>query len=69
MIKKGSVIQANEKSGEWCGCLLIVDEVKNFGVMAGIKIPYKGTAYIILEKNQYDYIGEAALVPKEGEEY
>lgn len=67
MIKKGSVIQANEKSGEWCGCLLIVDEIKKNGVMASIKIPYKGTAYTMLEKNQYDYIGEAALAPKEGE--
>ena len=28
MIKKGSVIQANEKSGEWCGFLLIVYEIK-----------------------------------------
>ena len=67
MIKKGSVIQANEKSGEYCGCLLIVDAVEKFGVTAGMKIPYKGTSYIRLGKNQYDYIGEAALVPKEGE--
>lgn len=68
MVKVGSVIQANENSGEWCGCLLIVDEVKSWGVQAGMKIPYKGTAYMRLTNEQFDYIGEAVLVPKEGEE-
>lgn len=64
MMKAGLVIQANEKAGEWCGCLLIVKEVKSWGVMAGMKIPLKGTAYIRLKNEQFDYIGEAVLVPK-----
>lgn len=63
MIKKGSVVQANEKAGEWCGCLLIVSEVKSWGVQAGTKIPFKGTAYIRLTFDQVEYIGEAILVP------
>lgn len=64
-IKVGSVIQANENAGDWCGCLLIVDEVKSFGCQAGLKIPNSGTAYIRLNHDQFDYIGEAALVPYE----
>ena len=67
MVKVGSVIQANEQAGEWCGCLLIVEEVKSWGVMAGMKIPFKGTAYIRLKNEQFDYIGEAVLVPKDGD--
>lgn len=67
MLKFGSVIQANENAGEWCGCLLIVEEVKTWGVMAGMKIPNSGTAYIRLKTEQFDYIGEAALVPEEGD--
>lgn len=66
MVKVGSVIQANEQAGEWCGCLLIVEEVKSWGVMAGMKIPFKGTAYIRLKTEQFEYIGEAVLVPKGG---
>ena len=64
MVKVGSVIQANEQAGEWCGCLLIVEEVKSWGVMAGMKIPFKGTAYIRLKNEQFDYIGEAVLIPE-----
>ena len=27
-LQRGSIIQANENAEKWCGCLLIVDEVK-----------------------------------------
>lgn len=67
LIKVGDVIQANEKAEEWCGCLLIVAEVKTWGVLAGMKIPYGGTAYMRLKEDQYERIGEAVLVFVEGE--
>lgn len=67
MIKEGSIVQANENAGEWCGCLLIVDEVKSWGVQAGMKIPNNGTAYIRLTFDQVEYIGEAILVPRDEE--
>lgn len=65
MIKVGSVIQANENAKQWCGCLLIVNEVKEWGVVAGLKIPFQGTAYIRLNHNQYEYIGEAVFTESE----
>ena len=65
MIKKESVVQANENSGEWCGCLLIVDEVKDWGVQAGMKVPFNGVAYIRLTFDQIEYIGEAILVSED----
>lgn len=65
MIKRGSVIQVNEKGGGWCGCLMIVEEVKSFGCMAGMLIPNRGTAYLRLKEDQYEYIGEAVLVSQE----
>lgn len=58
------VIQANENAGEWCGCLLIVSELKSFGVMAGMKIPYQGTAFIRLRHEQFEVVGKAVLVEK-----
>lgn len=63
-INENSVIQANENAGEWAGCLLQVDEVKSWGVQAYVKIPKSGDAYIRLTSSQFEYIGEAILIPK-----
>ena len=68
-LKRGSIIQANENAEEWCGSVLIVDEVKPWGVQAFIHIPYQGDAYIRLKENQYDSLGaEAVLMPEEDED-
>lgn len=65
MIKKNSIVQVNEAGGEWAGCLLQVSEVKNWGVQAYLKIPNSGTAYIRLNFDQVEHVGEAVLEPKE----
>jgi hypothetical protein len=67
-IKKNSVVQANELSGEWNGCLLQVSEVKSWGVQAWIQIPKSGRAYIRLEFAKIDYVGEAVMSPEDEEE-
>lgn len=64
-IEKYDVIQATESAGVWCGCLLIVEEVKTYGVMAGMRVPNQGTAYIRLRWEQFERIGRAILVPAE----
>ena len=66
-LKRGSIIQANENAGEWCGTVLIVDEVKSWGVQAFVHIPMKGDAYIRLTPEQFEILsnGEAVLMPKE----
>lgn len=68
-VEPGMVIQANENAGDWCGCLLIVEEIKGWGVMAGLKIPQKGTAYIRLKNEQFEVIGNAVLIPDIGGEF
>lgn len=63
-LKRGSVIQANENAGAWCGTVLIVDEVKSWGVQAFVHIPMQGDAYIRLTPDQYEVLGgEAVLMP------
>ena len=63
-LKRGSVIQANENAGAWCGTVLIVDEVKSWGVQAFVHIPMHGDAYIRLTPDQYEVLGcEAVLMP------
>lgn len=62
MISKGDVIQVNESLTEWCGCLMIVDEIKPWGVMASMRVPGSGITYMMLLSDQYEYIGKAVLV-------
>ena len=68
-LKRGSIIQANENAGDWCGTVLIVDEVKDWGVQAFIHVPMKGDAFIRLTPEQFEILGgEAVLMPQEAEE-
>lgn len=63
-LKHGSIIQANENAGDWCGTVLIVDEVKEWGVQAFVHVPMQGDTYIRLRHDQYDVLGgEAVLMP------
>lgn len=65
-LKRGSIIQANENAGAWCGTVLIVDEVKDWGVQAFVHVPMKGDAYIRLIPEQFEILscGEAVLMPQ-----
>ena len=69
-LKRGSIIQANENAGAWCGTVLIVDEVKSWGVQAFVRVPMKGDAFIRLTPEQFEILsnGEAVLMPQEAEE-
>jgi hypothetical protein len=69
-LKRGSIIQANENAGAWCGTVLIVDEVKSWGVQAFVRVPMKGDAFIRLTPEQFEILsnGEAVLMPQEEEE-
>ena len=64
-LKRGSIIQANENAKAWCGTVLIVDEVKPWGVQAFVHIPNNGDAYVRLTPDQFDVLGgEAVLMPE-----
>lgn len=66
---KLSVIQINGLGqGGWMGCLCQVDDVRDWGVQAWVQIPMGGSAYIRLSWDQFDYIGDAKLIPEEDEE-
>ena len=69
-VKKNDVIQINEKfkGTGWIGCLMIVDEVKSWGVRAYLHVPMQGDAYLRIKHGEYDVIGKAAMVAKEGAE-
>lgn len=72
-MNKDDVIQFNENH-KWRGCLGIIREVKNCGedikYMVGVPMPQQGTAFIYVMKseNAIEYIGQALLIIKDGEE-
>jgi len=57
-MKKNDVIQITEE-GAWKGCLLQVDEVKDWGVQAYLTVPVKGVLYSRVEHGKYEVIGPA----------
>ncbi len=69
-LKRGSIIQANENAGAWVGTVLIVYEVKSWGVEAFVHIPMSGDAYIRLHPEQFEIlsVGKAVLMPQEAVE-
>lgn len=67
-LKRGSIIQANENAGEWCGTILVVDEVKSWGVQAFVHIPMKGDAYIRLTPEQFENLHTESLFMPKGED-
>lgn len=66
-IQKGDIIQITDQGNKWFPCLLIVDEVKSWGVQAYITMPRKdgeplGNAYYRLQNGQFEKVGSAAIV-------
>lgn len=60
-----SVIQIDPNSEvrkEFKGKLAVVDEIKTWGCIAYVET-FTGRAYIRLQAEQYDYIGELAWIP------
>lgn len=69
MVERGSIIQANEDAKDWCGTVLIVDEVKSWGVQAFVHIPFQGDAYVRLPSEAYEDLGcKAVLMPGDGDD-
>lgn len=62
-----SVVQVNELGPQpFVGCFVLVTEVRNYGVQGFPPVPgADGRAYVNLEWHQFDYIGQATMVPDE----
>ena len=73
MLRKNYVVQFTE-GHKWCGCLGIVNEVKDYGddirYMVGVPMPQQGTAYIFVmeSENAIESIGPAVMVVSESEQ-
>lgn len=66
-LKEGDIIQITDETNKWFPCLLIVSEVKSWGVQAYITIPKNdgtplGNAYYRIENGKFEKVGSALLV-------
>ena len=71
-LQPGAVVQIEDGAHPWYACLLIVTEVKAWGVQACCLIPQSNDgqqavaqAYNRLPWAQIEYVGEAGLMPGE----
>lgn len=65
-IKEGDIVQITDENHHWFPCLIIVSEVKGFGVQGYITMPTNdkepnGNAFIRLNTDQFDFIGMASV--------
>lgn len=67
-VRRGMVIQGNEKAGNCCGSLMIVNEVYDWGVEAFMHIPDTGDKFYSIGDGKYDVIGAATMIPEEWED-
>jgi hypothetical protein len=54
--KKGDIVQV-APDHKWCGCLVVVIELKSFGVQGFVPMPGGGEAHIRLRHSDYEDTG------------
>lgn len=69
-IEKGDIIQIIDPNNKWFPCLLIVDEVKSWGVQAFVLIPRNdgeptGRAYYRIEYGKFEQVGSSIMIGAE----
>lgn len=68
IVVAGDVVQITDAAHAWYPALLIVDEIKSFGVQAYCLIPTNnaeaqscGAAYIRLKFGQFEFVGKTKI--------
>jgi hypothetical protein len=65
-IKRGDIIQITDEANRWYPCLLVVDEVKSWGVQAYLTVPTNddepnGNAFYRIENGKFEKVGQAVI--------
>lgn len=68
-VQFGTIVQVTAKDyGTWYGQILVVSEVKEWGIQGYLDIPNKGPAYLRVKHGDYDIIGIATLTLRDNDE-
>lgn len=68
----GDIVQITDPNHHWYPCLIIVSEVKSWGIQGYISIPNDnqgnvGNAYIRLPNESFEMVGKAVIIVKKDE--
>lgn len=61
-IQEGDIIQIVNPENAWFPALLIVSEVKSWGVQAYLFVPKQGKAFYRIDKDDFAIVGIAEIV-------
>ena len=65
-VQIGSIVQITDEDHAWFPALIIVTELKDFGIQGYCNMPSNdrngGNAYIRLKKSVYELVGKAKIV-------
>lgn len=66
-IEQHSIVQVVPEH-QWAGCLVVVDEVKSWGMQGYVQVPMGGQAYIRLKWEEFEPItnNRAIFTPEKG---
>lgn len=62
MVHEHDIVQIHE-SHKWGGCLLVVTEVKSFGVQGYVRIPLQGDAFLRISDEDFTVVGRIKDAP------
>jgi hypothetical protein len=61
----GDIVQVIPGTSDWAPCLVVVSELKSFGIQGYTSIPFQGDAYIRLNRGEYEFTGgRVVFAPK-----
>lgn len=60
-IKVGDIVQANPKTTEWGPSLVVVSEIKSFGIQGYTHVPRGGDAFVRLKWSDIEPTGGSAV--------
>lgn len=60
-LKKGDIVQADPEMCRWGPCLVVVHEVKSWGIMGYTHVPLQGDAWIRLKWSEIEPTGGTAV--------
>lgn len=61
-VVKGNIIQITNPKNPWYTCILVVDEVKSWGVQGYVTIPLQGDAFYKVKNEDFVVVGIAKLI-------
>jgi hypothetical protein len=68
-VEVNHIIQlTNENHKGWIACLLVVSEVRGWGVLAYNQMPMQGAAYLRVAYEDFEIVGRAVMVQPDSEQ-